>query len=149
MSNTHDYPTHIVSTGLKTGELSSPPDRLPSIPVSSPPQFEGPEETWSPEHLFVAALSSCLMTTFRSIAHNSKLDVVEYSDDAVGELVRGEDRLYRIETVTLRPRIVISDPDKVDRAIRLINKAEKVCLVSRSVSSEIKLEPVIEVASKV
>lgn len=39
-----------------------------------PPEFGGPERTWSPEHLFVAAVSSCLMTTFRAIAEMSELE---------------------------------------------------------------------------
>jgi organic hydroperoxide reductase OsmC/OhrA len=115
------------------------------LDVASPPEFGGPGMTWSPEHLFVAAISSCLMTTFRTVAAMSNLDVVDYSDDATGHLVR-EGSLYRIERVTLRPRVVISDPDKVDKTLRLLDKAEHACLVSRSVSAEIRMEPTVEIA---
>jgi peroxiredoxin-like protein len=147
MIDAHDYPLHLESTGPKTGVLTSPDD-LPKLDVASPPEFGGPVGTWSPEHLLVAAVSCCLMTTFRAIAEMSNLDVVEYSDDAVGHLVR-EDSLYRIESVTLRPRVVISDPEKVDKAWRLLEKAERACLVSRSVSAEINLEGSVEVSSLV
>jgi organic hydroperoxide reductase OsmC/OhrA len=39
------------------------------IEVATPPQFpKGIPGIWSPEHLFTAAVSSCFMTTFLSIA---------------------------------------------------------------------------------
>jgi organic hydroperoxide reductase OsmC/OhrA len=149
MIESHDYLLHIEGTGPKTGIMTADEDGLPALHVASPPEFGGPEAIWSPEHLFVAAVSSCLMTTFRSIADLSKLDIVAYSDDPVGHLVRDESRMYRIESVTLRPRVTISDPEKVDRAIRLLEKAERACLVSRSVSAEIHLEPTVDVVEQV
>jgi organic hydroperoxide reductase OsmC/OhrA len=148
MDETHTYQVDVSGTGLKTGTLTSPDD-LPHLSVSSPPQFDGPHGIWSPEHLFVAAVASCLMTTFRSIAEMSGLEVLEYSDSASGLLIRGEDRLYRIGEVTLRPRVVIADPDKVDRALRLLEKAERVCLISRSINAEVHLEPTVRVVSPV
>ena len=149
MIESHDYVLHIEGTGPKTGIMTADEDGLPALHVSSPPEFGGPAGVWSPEHLFVAAVSSCLMTTFRTIADLSKLDIVSYSDDPVGHLVRDEDGLYRIESVTLRPQVSISDPEKTDRAIRLIEKAERACLVSRSVSAEIRLEPIVHVVEQV
>jgi len=148
MDETHAYRVDIESTGLKSGALGSP-DGLPDLSVASPPQFGGPPGIWSPEHLFVASVAACLMTTFRSIADMSGLDVVEYADSASGLLVRGEDRLYRITEVTLRPHVVISDPDKVDRALRLLEKAERVCLIGRSIESEVHLEPEVSVVAPV
>jgi peroxiredoxin-like protein len=145
MIDTHEYPLRLEGMGPKEGVLTSTDD-LPRLDVASPPEFGGPGRTWSPEHLFVAALSSCLMTTFRAIATMSNLDVVDYSDDAVGHLVR-EESLYRIASVTLRPRIVITDAEKVEKATRLVEKAERACLISRSVNAEILVEPTIEVAA--
>lgn len=146
MITTHDYEVRLVGTGEKTGFLVAPSDGLPQLDVASPPEFGGRGEVWSPEHLFVASLSSCLMTTFRSIAANSKLEVLEYADEAVGHLVRADDGMYVIESVVLRPRVVIDDPTKTDRALRLLAKAERACLISRSVSCEITMEPSVEVA---
>lgn len=145
MIDAHDYSLYLESTGPKEGILTSPDD-LPKLDFASPPEFGGPERTWSPEHLFVAAVSSCLMTTFRAIAEMSKLEIVEYRDEATGHLIR-EDSLFRIESVTLRPRITIADATQLERAHRLIQKAERACLISRSVNAEIRMEPTIEVAS--
>jgi len=144
----HSYRVDVQGESLKTGTLRSP-DSLPSLPVASPPQFGGPSGIWSPEHLFVAAVASCLMTTFRAIAEMSGLEVLEYSDSASGRLVLGEDHLYSITEITLRPRLVISDPSQVVRAERLINKAERACLISRSITSEVHIEPEVIVAAAV
>lgn len=145
MIDTHDYPVRLEGIGPKEGVLTSSDD-LPKLDVASPPEFGGPGRVWSPEHLFVAAVSSCLMTTFRTIAALSKVEIVDYHDDAVGHLVR-EDSYYRIAAVTLRPHIVIADPEQLERTQRLVEKAERACLVSRSVSAEIRLEPTIEVTT--
>ena len=147
MIESHDYYVELDNTEVKTGTLRAGLDGLSDIDVASPPEFGGPAGVWTPEHLFVAAVSVCLMTTFRAIAEASGLEVIAYSDNPSGHLQRGDNRLYRFETVTLRPRVLISDEGKVDRALRLLDKAEHVCLVSRSISSEIVLKPVIEVTS--
>jgi organic hydroperoxide reductase OsmC/OhrA len=146
MVATHEYLVEITSTGAKTGRLASSGDGLPDLDVASPPEFDGPGGMWSPEHLFVASLAACLMTTFRAIAAASGVEVLEYQGRAVGRLIRGDDRLYRIERVTLRPEIVIADVDQVDKARRLLEKAERACLISRSVSSQIVLDGSITAA---
>lgn len=146
MTEEHIYPVTLESTGLKTGELASSTDGLPVIEVASPPQFGGPANTWSPEHLYVAALASCLMTTFRAIAAASDVEIVTYRDHADGHLTRDETRLYRVDEVTLRPEIVITDASKLEKARRILAKAEKACLVSRSVNTVVKLEGSIQAA---
>ena len=143
MLESHDYDVTVTGTGAKTGLLEAPLDDLPELEVSSPPEFGGPDGVWSPEHLFVAAVASCLMTTFRSIATNSGIEVLDYVDHSTGQLRRAEDGLYSIERVTLRPMVVISGDSKPERALRLLDKAERVCLIGRSISSEVVLDPTV------
>lgn len=149
MIESHDYQIQLEATGPKTAMVDGREDRLPSLEIASPPEFGGPGSTWSPEHLFVASVSACLMTTFSVIAEIAGLEVLEYHDEATGRLLRGDDRLYRMDVVTLRPRVVVSDESKVDKALRLLEKAESVCLISRSVNSEIRLEATVAVAETV
>jgi len=139
----HDYEVEVTGTGEKTGMLSATVDGLPEMVVASPPQFGGPAHVWSPEHLFVASIAACLMTTFRSMAANSGMEVVDYFDRSTGHLTRADDGLYSISKVTLRPTVVISDDSRVERAVRLLEKAEEVCLIGRSVRSETTLEPTV------
>ncbi|HEX6300125.1 MAG TPA: OsmC family protein [Acidimicrobiia bacterium] len=140
MIEAHDYHVRVRATDPKSGVLEAPLDELPQLQFSSPPEFGGPEHVWSPEHLFVAAVASCLMTTFLSIAGNSGVEVLEYTDDSTGHLQRDEKGLYSIDRIMLRPNVLISADSDVDRAIRLLDKAEKVCLIGRSIRSEVVLE---------
>jgi organic hydroperoxide reductase OsmC/OhrA len=143
MIDSHDYQVLLTGTGPMTGYLESVKDALPQLEVASPPEFGGPKGTWSPEHLFVASISACLMTTFHAIAHNSGLEILEYQDNATGHLQRGENRLFRIDRVTLRPRVVVADESSIPKATRLLEKAETACLIRRSVTSKVDLHPLI------
>lgn len=64
------------------------------------------EGIWSPEHLFVAAIESCLMTTFLAVAENSKLEFVSFSSHATGKLDKVDGKFMMTE-VLLRPTLVI------------------------------------------
>jgi peroxiredoxin-like protein len=145
----HDYHVNVRATGPRGGVLEAPLDDLPELQVSSPPEFDGPGHIWSPEHLLVAAVASCLMTTFHSIAARSGVDVLEYTDHSSGHLQRAENGLYSIDTIVLRPEVLVSAESNVDRALRLLEKAEAVCLIGRSIKSEVVLEPSVLQAHQV
>jgi len=57
----------------------------------------------------------------------------------------GSGQGYLITEIVLQPRITVSTEAERDRAARLIEKAEKSCLVSRSMKTLIRLEPEIVV----
>lgn len=141
MIESHEYHVSVTGVDAKTGYLDSPFDGLPGLEFASPPEFGGPGRIWSPEHLFVASVAACLMTTFRAIAASSGVEVIEYTDYSMGHLQRGENGLYSIDRIVLRPTVVISSESKPDRAHRLLEKAERVCLIGRSINSETVLEP--------
>jgi organic hydroperoxide reductase OsmC/OhrA len=147
MIQSHEYPVTVIGTGPKTGKLIAKADGLPDLEVASPPEFGGPAGVWSPEHLFVAAVASCLMTTFRAVAAASGVEVVDYRDEATGRLVLDDDHLYRIDRIVLRPEVMIAEPDQVEKTYRLVDKAERACLISRSARVEILVEPRVDVAA--
>jgi peroxiredoxin-like protein len=116
-----------------------------AIEVATPPQFpKGVEGIWSPEHLLVAAVNSCLMTTFLAIAENSKLAYESFDSAATGklEIVDGK---YMISEIELKPVVVISTNETIERAERVLQKSEAACLISNSVKSTILFKPEIVV----
>ena len=143
MTEPYFYQTEVEWTGERRGELRAP--SLPDIRVATPPEFKGHEDTWTPEHLFVAAVNSCFMTTFLAIAELSKLDFVGFSAGATGKLEKVEGRGLAITEVTLRPRLTLRRGQDVERASRILEKAERNCLISNSISSAVRLEPEINV----
>ncbi len=115
------------------------------IEVATPPEFpKGIAGIWSPEHLFVAAISGCLMTTFLAIAENSTLEFTSFSCKAKGKLERVEGKLMMSE-ILLEPTVVIHNEAYRDKAIRILKKAEDACLIAHSMKSKITMEIVIEV----
>jgi peroxiredoxin-like protein len=142
MENNYYYTTEVEWTGERHGDLSAPV--LPELKVDAPPEFKGHEGVWTPEHLFVASVNSCFMTTFLAIAENSKLDLVSFSAGAQGKLEKVADQGFIMTEITLRPKLVLRNARDAERASRILGKAEKNCLISNSIKAKTRLEPKIE-----
>lgn len=116
-----------------------------TVEVATPPEFaKGMAGIWSPEHLLVAAVNSCLMTTFLAIADNFNLDFVSFTSHGTGKLAIVEGK-YMISEITLTPEVVIPEESTREKAEKVLQKAEKACLISHSVKSDIHYHPVIKV----
>lgn len=138
MDNVHYYNTTVKWTEGRKGELIEP--TMPTIEVATPPEFpKGVPNTWSPEHLYVASANICLMTTFLAIAENSKLDFKTFECDGVGKLEKVDGR-FMISEIVLKPKVVVAEEKDIERAQRIVEKAENHCLISNSMKTEIKLE---------
>lgn len=141
MNDVHFYKTSVKWDEGRVGTLSS--ETLDSFKVATPPEFpKGVPNTWSPEHLYVASINVCLMTTFLAIAENSKLEVVSYSCASSGKLEKVDGR-FMISEVELMPEIKVTNEKDKERAERIIVKAEEHCLISNSVKTKIILNPTI------
>ncbi len=118
---------------LSNGNMSS------CIDVATPPEFpKGMPGIWSPEHLFTAAVSSCLMTTFLAIAENFKLDFQNFSCNAKGKLEQVEGKFIMSEII-LEPTVTISNESDREKAERVVQKSEAACLISNSIKSKVTL----------
>lgn len=145
METTHEYPVSVTWTSNRQGKLSSA--EIPTeISVSTPPQFpKGEHGIWSPEHLFTAAVNSCLMTTFLSIAENSKLEFISFQSNAFGKLEQVEGK-FQMSEVRLEPTVEIANEKDLERAQRILNKSETACLISNSIKSRIVFLPKVLIA---
>jgi len=115
------------------------------IEVATPPEFpKGIPGIWSPEHLFTAAVSSCLMTTFLSIAENSKLTFIDFSCQSKGKLEQVDGKFMMTEII-LEPTVTITDEKDREKAERVVQKSEAACLISNSIKSKITIIPTIKI----
>ncbi|MFN8286661.1 MAG: OsmC family protein [Chitinophagales bacterium] len=146
MSNEHYYEVNVEWNADRKGTMTSP--ELPeSWEVATPPQFpKGMEGIWSPEHLFTAAVNSCLMTTFLAIAENSKLEFSNFNSRALGKLEVVEGK-YMMSEVKLMPSVTIANEKDKERAERILQKSEAACLISNSIKSKIVFEPNIVISA--
>lgn len=143
MESAHKYRVLAWWSSGRTGIAKS--DSAPNaIHFTAPPQFGGMEGRWTPEDLLLCAVASCYTTTFRALAEYSKLDYSDLGVDVEGTVHKTESG-YVFTEIVIRPTLTISDPQEQDRALRLLQKAKAVCLVSRTLSVEQRFEPRLKV----
>lgn len=147
----HSYNVQVRWNRDRRGVVCSPElmtDKNPNcIEVATPPEFpKGIAGVWSPEHLFTAAIASCFMTTFLAIAENSQLafDHFYCTSEAVLDEVEGKPALTEI---ILRPVVTISEERHRDRMLRILHKAESLCLISQAVRISVTVIPAVRVGS--
>lgn len=143
--STHFYQVNVKWNERRNGIVSSQ-ILDEKLTVATPPEFpKGEPNVWSPEHYFLAAINSCLLTTFLAIAENYKLEFVDFESNAKGKL-EIVDRKYIISEVMLSPTIKIKKEEDRELALKVIEKSERACLISNSVKSTIIMHPNIIVA---
>ncbi len=141
----HFYNVDVKWKSDRKGEISSS-EISQKLEVATPPQFpKGMENIWSPEHLFTAAVSSCLMTTFLAIAENSKLDFVHFECSSKGKLEQIDGKFLMTEVI-LEPIVTIKNESEREKAEKVFQKSEANCLISNSVKSKITMISEIKLA---
>ena len=147
----HTYNVNISWTQDRKGMMCSPElqknetNETNCIEVATPPEFDkGIPKIWTPEHLFTAAVSSCLMTTFLAIAEYSKLELVSFKCGSKGVLEKVDGK-FVISEVLLFPEVVIKDESQRERTERILEKSEKACLISNSITSKVSMKIKISV----
>ena len=136
---TYFYETEVEWTGAKDLKLSGA--KQPAIAAGAPPEFDGREANWSPEHLFVASLNTCYVLTLIAIAEFSKVALVSFSSTAKGKLEKLPGSGYQITEIVVKPKVVLASAGDLSRMPRILEKAKESCFVSNSIKSTIKIEP--------
>ena len=126
--------TWVFDGGIKIAASSSP--HVVPVPMSL-------EQAVDPEEAFIAALSSCHMLWFLSIAAGRRLIVQRYEDQSQGILGRNRDGKTAMTRVTLNPRVVFGGETLPSRAEieELHHLAHGKCFIANSVKTEIIIAP--------
>jgi peroxiredoxin-like protein len=139
MESTHEYRVEAIGAGGRNGVVHAE-GILPVISFSPPPEFLGETGRWTPEHFLVAAVASCFISTFEGMAQNSHFDFGSLRLAAEGVLAN-ENGGWRFTEIRLRPIVTVQKEENHDRAVRLLEKAEKSCLIARSLQCKVVLFP--------
>lgn len=147
METTHRYEIRAKSTRVRSGVVAS--DQIPSpIIFSAPPEFLGEPHVWTPEHFFVAAVAACYVSTFSGMSDLSKFAFVSLEVEAEGVIER-EGSGWKFTEVRLHPALKIAREEDRGRGARLLEKAERGCLIAQSITARVSLAPTIKVVSDV
>lgn len=141
-----DFPHHYKTTAAtrldSNIELTSP--GLDALESAGPAEFGGPGDLWSPETLLSAAIADCFILSFRAIARAAKFEWLSLSCDV-------DAVLEKVEKVTkfteIREAVVLEVPAGTDeaKAMRLLEKAEKICLITNSMTATTHLDATVRV----
>jgi organic hydroperoxide reductase OsmC/OhrA len=156
MPRTHQYDVHVAWTGNRGTGTSAyraysrdhvvTTEGRPALLGSSEPTFRGDPTRWNPELLLVASLAQCHMLWYLHLASTAGIVVVDYVDTAHGVMALDADGFGRFESVTLRPTVTITTPERTELAGRLHEDAAARCFIARSVNFPVHHEPVIRLS---
>jgi peroxiredoxin-like protein len=118
---------------------------LADLTVAAPAEWGGPGDSWTPEHLLIAAVESCFLLTLRAVARASKVEFTSLKVFVTGTVDR-KDGITRFTDVVLRPVMTIPPGTDRERALRVMEKAEKSCLITASLSTPVRLEAEVIIA---
>lgn len=114
-----------------------------SVLASAAKETFGKEEHTNPEELLAAALASCHMLTFLAIAAKKKKVVVDYTDDPVAILEKGESGKPQVTQIHLHPRVRFEDGVEVtqEELEKIHEAAHRNCFIANSIKSKVIIEP--------
>jgi organic hydroperoxide reductase OsmC/OhrA len=133
----HPFPhRYLVTAAVRPdGDIPLAAEGVRVIESAPPKEFDGPGNQWSPEGLLTAAVADCFVLSFRAIAAASKYAWVSLDTRTEGTLDRvdGKMRFTRFDTLA---KLHVPAGADIERAKKLLEKAELTCLVANSLSSE-------------
>ena len=135
-SQVFTYHTELTWTGGRSAAVVAG-DR-PDLRVGPPPDFpSGTDDRWSPEHLFLASLESCMMLSFLAHCIHNDLEVLEYSAETSGSIERrSDDQRYAFSHVDMVVRARMA-AGQAAAARGLTAKAERDCFISASTTARV------------
>jgi organic hydroperoxide reductase OsmC/OhrA len=118
-------------------------DKGAPIAGSSDPLYRGDRARYNPEELLVGALSACHMLWVLHLCADAGIVILDYTDEAVGEMVEHRDGSGEFTRVVLHPRMRISDAARATEAKEIHHRAHAVCGLARSMNFSVECEPEI------
>lgn len=134
------YHSNVEWKSDKQGFLRS--EKKPDIFVSSPPEFKGIPDVWTPEDLFVSAVEICQMSTFLSFGGRKGIPLKSYKSSAEGVLENVEGK-YRFTKIVVKPEIVVENSWTKEQVEEVVSSAHNHCLIGNSITAEVIIVPTI------
>lgn len=140
----HAFPHRytVTSSTDPASPVSLGSDGLAALSSAPPKEFDGPGNLWSPETLLTAAVNDCFVLGFKAIATASKFQWIALETSTEGTLDKVEGKMRFTNFVTHATLRVPAGAD-AERAKKLMEKAEQICLIANSLSAERHLEATV------
>ena len=116
----------------------------PPVAFGIPADFGGKGGEWTPEHFLAAAVTTCIQSTFLTVVNASGIALKSYASSAGCTMAKGATG-FEVTGVTVAPHIVVADEKSKARAERAIEKAERLCPISKTLGALVTLKARVDV----
>ncbi len=134
------YNINIDWVSERNGILSNP-ELINKMEVSFPNKKTG---IWTPEHLLIAAVNSCFMITFLSLAKKLGLEFLKYNCSAKGKIEKMGGK-YLITEIELGPVVTIKKTADKKKSEEILQNSLAFCLISNSLKSKVSLVKTVNI----
>ena len=127
---------HEINAGISFSDNKSP------ILFSPPVEYGGNDSTWSPEHLLLASVGGCYMTTFMHFSKLLKVTILAFHLSGKISFEKKDNGL-EVSKIILNPKISLKNHPGQHVLDNLFEKAKKYCVISNSLKATLVVEPFI------
>ncbi len=132
----HHYSAAITWKGESHGLVQA--GARPEISGGPPPEFDGNERDWSPEHLLLSAVNLCLMLSFLSLVRKTRFEVKKYDGRIDGTLDKTEEGLV-FTSINVQADVGVGKGAS-DQGRKLMEKAKQYCIVANALRVPVHVE---------
>lgn len=128
----HSFPhTYKVTlSDIKASKATLHCENAPPLMGGAPPQFDGEDTHWSPETMLMGSIALCYLTTLHSLMKRHENLTIKKDDINIdGVLDKTREGLVFTE-INLK---VVCLSNDVAKATKILENAEKYCLISNAV----------------
>lgn len=110
--------------------------------ISIPKEMDGPDVGTNPDEMLLGAASTCYIISLAALIERAELPLEEMDMESEG-IVDVTDGIFTYQKIIHRPRVVLrpeADEKDLSKLNRLIEKAEKSCMISKAIQGNVELE---------
>ena len=111
------------------------------ITVDAAPDWGGNPVNTNPEQALAAALSSCHMMTFLSLAAKAKWPVLSFQDHAVAHLGKNARGQMSVTRIDLQPKVGFDNGFSVttDELMKMQERAHRYCFIANTLADSVEI----------
>jgi uncharacterized OsmC-like protein len=97
--------------------------------------------------MLVASIANCFILTFRAVARASRIDWISLECSVDGTLEK-VDRVTQFTDFQVKARLEVPAGTNEAKALKMLDKSERVCLITNSLKADSHLEAEVAVFDK-
>ena len=136
---THEFQTQIKWIGGKEGIIAL--EGKQDLPLSSPIQWDGIPDRYSPHDLFMSAVAGCYVTTFASMMKRMKQPLIAHQVSGRGVLNKHPEGGWLFTDIYITMKITVPKDAILTQVKRAVTLTKKYCHITRSISSKVHVKP--------